>query len=53
MNVQWRSQDFGSGENTLGGQPGGGSWGRSLPDAGEFSKTLKKFLKEIAKNPLF
>ena len=36
---QWRSQDFGSGGNTLGGQPRGG-----------FFENFKKFLKKIAKN---
>ena len=34
------------------GGPGGGG-GRSPPDAGEFSKIFKKFLKKIAKNALF
>ena len=37
-----RSQDFGSGENTFGGRPRGGVWGRSPPDAGEFLKIFKK-----------
>ena len=44
---------FFRGGNILGGRPRGGSGGRSPPDAGEFSKFFKKFLKKIAKNALF
>ena len=35
------------------GAVGGPGGGRSTPDAGEFSKICKKFLKQIAKNALF
>ena len=38
---------------TLQGRGRWGSWGRSTPDAGEFSKIFKKFLKEIAKKHYF
>ena len=48
----WGSQDFGSWGDTFGvGLVG--VRGRSPPDAGEFSKTFKNFLKRIAKNALF
>ena len=47
-----RSQDFGSGERFW-GSASWGDQGRSPPDAGEFSKMFKRFLKKIAKNALF
>ena len=46
---QWRSQDFGSGRNSFGGRPRGGSGWPSTPDAGEFSKIFKILLKKITK----
>ena len=39
--------------NILGGRPRRGSGGLSPPDAVEFSKNFKKFLKKIANNALF
>ena len=52
--VQRRRQDFGSGggEHFRGSASYGVRW-RSPPDAGEFSKIFKKFLKKIANNSLF
>ena len=37
----------------LGGRPRGGSDGESPPDAGEFTKMCKKFLKKSAINAVF
>ena len=46
---QRRRQDFGSGGgNILGGRPSRGSGGGAPPpDAGEFSKMLKNFLRKL------
>ena len=52
-NTEGRSQDVGSGENTFGAGPGGGSGGWIPLDAGELGKIFKKYLKKIAKNALF
>ena len=52
--IQRRRQDYGFGEDTLGGRPSRGfGMGAESPGAGEFSKTFKKCLKKIAKNALF
>ena len=45
---QWRRQDFGSGEHFRGSAQQGVR-GRSPPDAGEFSKIKKKFLRKLQK----
>ena len=51
--IQRRRQDFGSGGGTFWGIGLVGGPGAEPPDAGEFAKIFKKFLKKIANNALF
>ena len=50
---QRRRQDFGSGGGTLWGVGLVGGPGAEPPDAREFSKISKKFLKKISKYAIF
>ena len=51
---QWRSQDFGSGGNPLGGQPRGGSEGRRpSPGRRRIFENFQNFFMKSAKNALF
>ena len=54
LKLQWRSQAFGSWENTFGGGSREGSEGRSPPPrAGEFSKICKNLLRKLLKMHYF
>ena len=50
--VAYAGKNFGGGLK-VGGPASKGVRGRSPPDAGEFSKICKKFLKKMAKNAVF
>ena len=43
------SQDFGSGEDTFGGRPRGGSEGGAPPRPREFAKISKNFIRKLLK----
>ena len=46
ISIQWRSQDFGSGGDTLGGQPRGGSGGGGAPGRRRIFENFQKISLE-------